>query len=479
MVDPPSTENTLIILKNIKDKYEDHHKVNYTPESIDACVKLSDRYITDREQPDKSIDIMDEVGARAQVHAKPPKSILDLEKKIVEIGVKKVEVVKSQRYEEAARLRDEERQLQEELELANEEWQGNVNKSRKTITEDEVAKVVSMVTGIPVNKVGENDLKKLVNMEKELKSRVIGQDDAIEQISKAIKRSRMGIRSTEKPMGSFIFLGPTGVGKTHLTKMLAENIFGTSDALVRVDMSEYMEKHAVSKLVGAPPGYVGYEEGGQLTEKIRRKPYSVVLFDEIEKAHPDVFNILLQMLDEGHLTDGLGRKVNFKNTMIIMTSNVGARKLQDFGTGVGFGTKAKLDAHDEIMTDVIEDSLKKAFAPEFLNRLDDIIVFRKLDKDGIGKIVDLPIKELTERIKELGYTVKISKKLKDHLVETGYDEKYGARPLNRAIQKYVEDPIAEKLLEGTAEEGDTIKVGIKDGDVTVDIIKPKTEETTE
>lgn len=477
IVDPPSLEDTLVILNNIRERYEDHHKVRYSDEAIEACAKLADRYITDREQPDKSIDILDEVGARAQVNVKPPKSILDLEGKISEIGIEKVNVVKSQRYEEAARLRDEERKLLEELEEANRRWSAESDKSRKLIEAEEVAKVVAMVTGIPVSKVGSDDLKKLVSMDSDLKSKVIGQDEAIEQISMAIKRSRMGIRSTDKPMGSFIFLGPTGVGKTHLAKMLAENVFGTEDALIRVDMSEYMEKHAVSKLVGAPPGYVGYEEGGQLTEKIRRKPYSVVLLDEIEKAHPDVFNILLQLLDEGHLTDGLGRKVNFKNTMIIMTSNVGARKLQDFGTGVGFGTKTKLEAHDELVSDVIEDSLKKAFSPEFLNRLDDVIVFKKLDKEGIGKIVELPLKDLTSRIKEIGYDVKVSKKLKDHLVEVGYDEKYGARPLNRAIQKYVEDPIAEELLKGEAQEGDIIKVGYRDNEVFVEIVKPKSETT--
>ena len=477
IVDPPSLEDTLVILNNIRERYEDHHKVKYSDEAIEACAKLADRYITDREQPDKSIDILDEVGARAQVNIKPPKSILDLEGKISEIGIEKVNVVKSQRYEEAARLRDEERKLLEELEEANRKWNTESDKSRKLIETEEVAKVVAMVTGIPVSKVGSDDLKRLVSMNSDLKSKVIGQDEAIEQISMAIKRSRMGIRSTDKPMGSFIFLGPTGVGKTHLAKMLAENVFGTEEALIRVDMSEYMEKHAVSKLVGAPPGYVGYEEGGQLTEKIRRKPYSVVLLDEIEKAHPDVFNILLQLLDEGHLTDGLGRKVNFKNTMIIMTSNVGARKLQDFGTGVGFGTKTKIEAHDELVSDVIEDSLKKAFSPEFLNRLDDVIVFKKLDKEGIGKIVELPLKDLTSRIKEIGYNVKVSKKLKDHLVEVGYDEKYGARPLNRAIQKYVEDPIAEELLKGEAQEGDTIKVGYRDNDVFVEIVKPKSETT--
>lgn len=472
IVDPPSIEDTLIILNNIKGTYEDHHKVKYTDESIEACVKLSDRYITDREQPDKSIDILDEVGARAQIQMKPPKKVLDLEKKITEIGFKKVDVVKSQKYEEAARLRDEERQLQEDLVKANKEWEVSVDDSRKLITEDDVAGVVSSITGIPVTKVGETDLKKLVNMETELKKEVIGQDKAIEEISMAIKRSRMGIRSNKKPMGSFIFLGATGVGKTHLAKMLAENVFGTEDALIRIDMSEFMEKHAVSKLVGAPPGYVGYEEGGQLTEKVRRKPYSVILFDEIEKAHPDVFNILLQLLDDGHLTDGLGRKVNFKNTMIIMTSNIGARKVQDFGTGVGFNTKSKQESQEEETKGMIEDSLRKAFSPEFLNRIDDIIIFNSLDKESIGKIVDLPLKELTNRIKELGYTVKISKKMKDYLIEKGYDEKYGARPLNRAIQKYVEDPIAERLLKGGSKEGDIIKVGFKNGEVTVEIVSP-------
>jgi len=474
MINPPSTADTLVILNNIKDKYEDHHKVTYTDEAIEACVRLSDRYVTDREQPDKSIDILDEVGARAQVHAKPPKVILDLEEEIVEIGYKKVAVVKSQKYEEAARLRDEERQLQEKLEVETEKWNSDTNKSRKIITEDDVAKVVSMSTGIPVTKVGKDEIQKLINMEKELKTKVLGQDDAITQISKAIKRSRIGINKADKPMGTFMFLGPTGVGKTHLTKMLAENVFGTTDSLIRIDMSEYMEKHAVSKLVGAPPGYIGYEEGGQLTEKVRRKPYSVILLDEIEKAHPDVFNILLQLLDEGHLTDSLGRKVNFKNTMIIMTSNIGARKLQDFGTGVGFGTKAKIETQDILTNDIIQESLKKSFAPEFLNRLDEIIVFNSLTKEDIKKMVELPLKDLTNRIADLGYSVKITPRLKEHIAEVGYDEKYGARPLNRAIQKFIEDPIAERLLEGDVEEGDIIKVGYKKDDVTVEIIKPET-----
>jgi ATP-dependent Clp protease ATP-binding subunit ClpC len=468
-VNPPSLEDTLVILENIKDKYEDHHKVMYTLEAIEACAKLADRYITDREQPDKSIDIMDEVGARSQVHLKPPKHILELENQIVQVDQKKIDVVKAQKYEEAAKLRDEERRLKEDLEIETEVWTNELNTVRKEITEEDVANVVSMVTGIPVSKVSQDDLSRLKNMANTLMSKVIGQDLAVEQISKAIRRNRMGIKSHEKPIGSFIFLGPTGVGKTHLAKKLAEEMFGTQDSMIRVDMSEYMEKHAVSKLVGAPPGYIGYEEGGQLTEKIRRKPYSVVLLDEVEKAHPDVFNILLQVLDEGHLTDGLGRKVDFRNTLIIMTSNVGARKLQDFGTGVGFGTKSKIDNLEEIRNNVIEESVKKTFSPEFLNRLDDIIIFKALEKADIKKIVDIPLGELRERMLEMGYKIKISTKLRDYLVEAGYDEKYGARPLNRAIQRYVEDPIAERMLDGDLKEGDTIKVGYSKGDGTVDI----------
>jgi ATP-dependent Clp protease ATP-binding subunit ClpC len=473
MVEPPSTEDTLTILQNIKDKYEDHHKVVYDEEAIEACVKLADRYITDREQPDKSIDIMDEVGARAQVHIKAPENIVELEGKIVDIEEQKKGVIKAQQYERAAELRDDERQLKEALETATDEWNRSLNEERKVVTEDDVAAVVSKVTGIPVTKVTQNDLAKLKHMATEIKEQVIGQDDAVEQISKAIRRNRIGIKKGDKPVGSFIFLGPTGVGKTHLAKTLAKNVFGREDAMIRVDMSEYMEKHSVSKLVGAPPGYVGYEEGGQLTEKIRRKPYCVVLLDEIEKAHPDVFNILLQVLDEGHLTDGLGRKIDFKNTLIIMTSNVGARKLQDFGTGVGFGTRAKVENLEDLRSGVIEESMKKTFSPEFLNRLDDIVIFNSLGKDDIKKIVDIPVKELKDRMLELGYKLTITPKMKEYLTENGYDEKYGARPLNRAIQKFVEDPIAEKMMDGDIEEGDTIKVGISNGKVTVEVKKPK------
>ena len=475
IVDPPSKDETLIILNNIKNKYEDHHKVNYTTEAIEACVNMADRYISDREQPDKAIDILDEVGARMQVHIKPPQEILDLEEKIAEVGRQKVEVVKQQRYEDAAKLRDEEKNLQDELEHSTNEWAKNLDKVRPTVNEDDVAKVVSMVTGIPVTKVSQSENEKLRHMDKEIKSKVIGQDNAIDKITKAIKRNRVGIKNQKKPIGSFMFLGPTGVGKTHLAKMLAESIFGSPDALIRVDMSEYMEKHTVSKLIGAPPGYVGYEEGGQLTEKIRRKPFSVILLDEVEKAHPDIFNILLQVFDDGHLSDGLGRKVDFKNCLIIMTSNVGARKLQEFGTGVGFGTKSKEDSQDEMAEGVIQDSLKKAFSPEFLNRIDDVIVFKSLDKEDIKRIVDIPLIEVIGRVKEMGYTLKIDDTLKEYLVEKGYDEKYGARPLNRAIQKYVEDPISEKVLENELNIGDTITISYnsKVEDVKIDIKKPK------
>ena len=434
VVDPPSKDETLIILNNIKNKYEDHHKVNYTTEAIEACVNLADRYISDREQPDKAIDILDEVGARMQVHIKPPQEIIDLEEKIAEVGRQKIEVVKQQRYEDAAKLRDEEKHLQDDLEHSTNEWAKNLDRVRPTVNEDDVAKVVSMVTGIPVTKVSQSENEKLRNMDKEIKTKVIGQDNAIDKITKAIKRNRVGIKNQKKPIGSFMFLGPTGVGKTHLAKMLAESIFGSPESLIRVDMSEYMEKHTVSKLIGAPPGYVGYEEGGQLTEKIRRKPFSVILLDEVEKAHPDVFNVLLQVFDDGHLSDGLGRKVDFKNCLIIMTSNVGARKLQEFGTGVGFGTQSKNNAHDEIAEGVIQDSLKKAFSPEFLNRIDDVIVFKSLDKENIKRIVDIPLSEVVGRVKEMGYVLKIEDTLKEYLVEKGYDEKYGARPLNRAIQ---------------------------------------------
>ena len=471
VVNPPSAEHTLIILNNIKDKYEEHHNVSYTDEAIEACVKLADRYITDRFQPDKSIDIMDEVGAKAQVNVVPPASILQLEKQIVDINIKKDEVIKAQKFEDAAKLRDDERKLLASLDVANREWEASMKITKKIVSEEDVAKIVSMTTGIPVDSITKDELSKLLHLDGDLKKLVIGQDDAVEQIVKAIKRNRTGIRKHDKPIGSFIFLGPTGVGKTHLAKMLAGKVFGSEESIIRVDMSEYMEKHAVSKLIGSPPGYVGYEAGGQLTEKIRRKPYSVVLFDEIEKAHPDTFNMLLQVLDDGHMTDGLGRKIDFRNTLIVMTSNVGARKLQDFGTGVGFGTKAKIENLENIRKDEINKSVKKAFAPEFLNRLDDIIIFNSLDKDNIKRIIDIPVKELIARVAEMGYTLEITPNMKNHLCDEGYDEKYGARPLNRAIQKYVEDPISNKILEGELEEGDTIKIGYQKQKVTVTIEK--------
>jgi ATP-dependent Clp protease ATP-binding subunit ClpC len=471
LVEPTNEKDTIQILMNIKDRYEEHHKVTYTIDAIEQCVKLSEKYITDRAQPDKSIDIMDEVGARSQMKSDVPEHIKELEKSIKEIDLKKKEVVRSQRFEDAAKLRDEERDLELKLKQELKIWRSGLDNNRKIITEDDVAKVVSMITGIPVTKVSKNEIEKLNTMETELKSKVIGQDHAIEQTVKAIKRNRMGIKKKDKIIGGFLYLGSTGTGKTHLAKKIAEEVFGSEEHMFRVDMSEYMEKHSVSKLIGAPPGYVGHEEGGQLTERVRRKPYCVILLDEIEKAHPDVFNILLQVLDEGHLTDSLGRKINFKNTLIIMTSNVGARKLQDFGTGVGFGTKAKLEKLEEIRNSVIEDSVKKTFSPEFLNRLDDIIIFKPLNKDDIKRVVDIPIKDLTNRMTELGYSLKITPSLKNYLCEVGYDEKYGARPLNRAIQKYVEDPIAEKLLEGGVNLGDTIKIGYSKNKVVIDIDK--------
>jgi ATP-dependent Clp protease ATP-binding subunit ClpC len=469
LIEPTDSKTTLTILNNIKHKYEDHHKVEYTNEAIEACVKLSDRYITNRVQPDKAIDILDEVGAKSQVNLKPPKKITDLENKLSDINKQKDIVVKQQKYEDAARLRDTERSLQDNLKQANEEWEKDLKTKRKKVTEEDVAKVVSSMTGIPVESITKTEMEKLQNLDKKLKSLVIGQDHAIDQIVKSIKRNKTGIRKHNKPISSFILLGSTGSGKTHLAKMLSKEVFGNEDAMVRVDMSEYMEKHAISKLIGSPPGYVGYEEGGQLTEKIRRKPYSLILFDEIEKAHTDVFNTLLQVLDEGHLTDSLGRKIDFRNTIILMTSNVGARKLQDFGTGVGFGTKAKMDASDEYRKNVIDESVKKTFSPEFINRLDEIIVFNSLTKENIKQIVELPLQELTNRIKELGYNLKISSKMKEHLCEVGYDEKYGARPLNRAIQKYLEDPISEKMLEGNLKEGDTIKVNYTKDNVVVEV----------
>ncbi|MFC3417387.1 ATP-dependent Clp protease ATP-binding subunit [Algoriphagus hitonicola] len=457
MVDATSPEETIQILNNIKDKYEDHHNVNYTPEAIDACVKMSDRYISDRFLPDKAIDILDEAGARVHINnIHVPEDILKLEEEVENIKTEKNRVVKSQKYEEAAQLRDKEKKLLEQLDQAKLRWEEESKSKRFTVDEDSVAEVIAMMTGIPAKRIAQNEGAKLLNMNTELSGKVIGQEEAIKKLTKAIQRTRVGLKDPKKPIGSFIFLGPTGVGKTELAKMLATYLFDKEDSLIRIDMSEYMEKFSVSRLVGAPPGYVGYEEGGQLTEKVRRKPYSVVLLDEIEKAHPDVFNILLQVLDDGILTDGLGRRVDFRNTIIIMTSNIGVRDLKDFGAGIGFASKAKQDNQDEIMKSTIQSALKKAFSPEFLNRLDDVVVFNSLTQDHIFKIIDISLKKLFHRITDLGYQIELTEKAKTFLAEKGYDQQYGARPLNRAIQKYLEDAVAEEILKGDLSEGDVI-----------------------
>ncbi len=457
MVDATSPEETIQILNNIKDKYEDHHNVVYTPAAIEACVKLSDRYISDRFLPDKAIDILDEAGARVHINnIHVPEEILKLESEVENIKAEKNRVVKSQKYEEAAQLRDKEKKLLEQLETAKTRWEDESKSKRFTVDEDHVAEVIAMMTGIPAKRIAQNEGNKLLNMGEELKGKVIGQEEAIKKLTKAIQRTRVGLKDPKKPIGSFIFLGPTGVGKTELAKTLATYLFDKEDSLIRIDMSEYMEKFSVSRLVGAPPGYVGYEEGGQLTEKVRRKPYSVVLLDEIEKAHPDVFNILLQVLDDGILTDGLGRRVDFRNTIIIMTSNIGVRDLKDFGAGIGFANRAKQEGMDDIMKSTIQSALKKAFSPEFLNRLDDVVVFNSLNKEHIFKIIDISLGKLFRRITELGYKIELTEKAKDFLAEKGYDQQYGARPLNRAIQKYLEDAIAEEILKGDLSEGDVI-----------------------
>jgi len=464
MVDPTTPEETIEILHNIKDKYQDHHHVVYTDKAIEQCVKLSDRYMSDRFLPDKAIDILDEAGARVHINnIVVPEDILKLEEQIEQIKVEKNRVVKSQKYEEAAKLRDTEKKLLEQLETAKKSWEDETKKKRYTVKEENVAEVIAMMTGIPVNRVAQNEGDKLLRMGEELQGKVIGQDKAIKQLVKAIQRTRVGLKDPKKPIGSFVFLGPTGVGKTELAKVLATYLFDKEDALVRVDMSEYMEKFSVSRLVGAPPGYVGYEEGGQLTEKIRRKPYSVILLDEIEKAHPDVYNLLLQVLDDGILTDGLGRKVDFRNTIIIMTSNIGARDLQDFGAGIGFGTKARQENIDEITKGTITSALRKTFSPEFLNRLDDVIVFNSLEKKDIHKIIDISLSKLLNRVLTLGYRVELTDKAKDFVAEKGYDPKFRARPLNRAIQKYIEDPIAEEILKAQVLHGDIITADYEDG----------------
>lgn len=457
IVDPPSVDETMQILNNIKSKYEDYHNVSYADEAIDACVKLSDRYITDRLLPDKAIDVMDEVGAR--VHLKNinvPQEILDLEKKIEDIKQEKNKVVKSQRFEEAASLRDSEKRLQEELEKAKNTWEEESKHKRYPISEEDIAEVVSMMTGIPVKRMVQAESDKLRNMATDMKGMVVGQDEAILKVVKAIQRNRVGLKDPKKPIGTFIFLGPTGVGKTELARALSRYMFDSEDSLIRIDMSEYMEKFTVSRLIGAPPGYVGYEEGGQLTEKVRRKPYSVILLDEIEKAHPDIYNILLQVLDDGQLTDGLGRKVDFKNTTIIMTSNIGVRQLKDFGDGVGFATASRVQASEETNKAVIEKALKRTFSPEFLNRVDDVVIFNSLTKENIFDIIDILMKGVMKRLNNLGFTLELTEEAKNFIAEKGYDQQFGARPLHRAIQKYLEDPLAEEILNMSIKPGDVM-----------------------
>ncbi len=464
IVEPTTIDETLQILINIKERYEDHHMVHFSDEALAACVKLTERYITDRHLPDKAIDAMDEVGSRVHLtNINVPQEILDIEEKIEVLKDEKNEVIKSQQYEKAAELRDNERKLQEELESAKKKWEEESKQNRVEVTEEHVAEVVSMMSGVPVTRISESETGRLANLGDQIKGKVIGQDEAVEKVVKAIQRNRAGLKDPNKPIGSFFFLGPTGVGKTQLAKVLARQLFDSQDALIRIDMSEYMEKFSISRLVGAPPGYVGYEEGGQLTEKVRRKPYSIILLDEIEKAHPDVFNLLLQALDDGHMTDGLGRKIDFKNTILIMTSNIGARQLADFGTGVGFGTKAKEEQKIEEAKSVIQNALRKAFAPEFLNRVDDMIMFRSLTREDIYKIIDIEIESLVNRIVDLGYSIDITKGAKDFIVDRGYDEKFGARPLKRAIQKLIEDPLAEEIVKSNLKEGDKIKIDYKKG----------------
>jgi ATP-dependent Clp protease ATP-binding subunit ClpC len=476
VVEPASEEETMQILDNVKDKYEAHHNVIYSPDAIKACVDLTSRFMSDRFLPDKALDALDEAGSRVHIsNIVVPKEIVDIEKKIAEIKDKKTLVVRSQRYEEAAQLRDVEKQLHNNLEEARKKWEEEQKTQRQTVTEDNVAEVVSMMTGIPLQKVGQKENEKLSKMPESIMGKVIGQDEAVSKVVKSIQRGRVGLKDPNRPIGTFLFLGPTGVGKTQLAKILAKYMFDSEDSLIRIDMSEYMEKIAVTRLIGAPPGYVGHEEGGQLTEKVRRKPYSVILLDEIEKAHPEVFNLLLQVLDDGQLTDSLGRKVNFKNTVIIMTSNTGSRQLKEFGTGVGFNTKSKEDNKSEESKSVIEKQLKKTFAPEFINRIDDIITFNSLSKENINSIIDIEIEKLVERVKLLEYTLVLTESAKEHIAEKGYDPDYGARPLKRAIQKYIEDPITEEIIASNPEKGSslTLDYNKEEDKMVVTYKKPK------
>jgi ATP-dependent Clp protease ATP-binding subunit ClpC len=457
LVEQPSVEEAIEILTNIKSKYEDYHNVSYSVEAIEACVKLSDRYMTDRLLPDKAIDVLDEVGARKHIkNINVPEAIIELEKKIEDIKVEKNKVVKSQKFEEAASLRDTEKRLQDELEKAKIDWEEESKNKRFPIEEEDIAEVIHMMTGIPVKRMVQAETEKLRKMGDDLKGAVVGQQNAITKVVKAIQRNRVGLKDPKKPIGTFIFLGPTGVGKTELARTLAKQMFDSEDALIRIDMSEYMEKFTVSRLIGAPPGYVGYEEGGQLTERVRRKPYSVILLDEIEKAHPDIYNILLQVLDDGMLTDGLGRKVDFKNTMIIMTSNIGARQLKDFGEGVGFATATRVEHSDENNKAVIEKALKRTFSPEFLNRIDDVVIFNSLTKEDIFEIIDILMKGVMKRLNSLGFSMELTPEAKAFVADKGYDSQFGARPLHRAIQKYLEDPLAEEILNMTIKNGDVL-----------------------
>jgi ATP-dependent Clp protease ATP-binding subunit ClpC len=481
LVEPTSVEETIEILENIKEKYEAHHNVSYTKEALDACVKLTNRYMTDRFLPDKAIDALDEAGSRVHIiNINVPKKILELEQKLEEVRELKNSVVKKQKYEEAAKLRDDEKNLEKELINQQEIWENDSKLHRETVDQDNVADVVSMMSGVPVNRIAQTEINKLAELPELIKGKVIGQNDAVNKVVKAIQRNRAGLKDPNKPIGSFIFLGQTGVGKTQLAKVLAKELFDNENSLIRIDMSEYMEKFAISRLVGAPPGYVGYEEGGQLTEKIRRKPYAVVLLDEIEKAHPDVFNMLLQVMDDGHLTDSLGRKIDFRNTIIIMTSNIGARKLKDFGQGVGFGTAAQTSQADANAKGVIENALKKTFAPEFLNRVDDVMIFNNLNRDDIHKIIDIELEILFSRIKALGYDLTLTKKAKDYIADKGFDSDYGARPLKRAIQKYIEDALAEEIINSNLKEGDAITMDLdeKKNELSIKIKKQK-KKTTE
>jgi len=476
VVEPATEEETIQILDRIKDKYESHHNVIYTDEAIKACVDLTTRYMTDRFLPDKALDALDESGSRVHIsNIVVPKEITEIENKISEVKEKKTLVVRSQKYEEAAKLRDVEKQLHTNLEDARKKWDDEQKNNRQTVTEENVAEVVSMMTGVPLQKVGQKESEKLGNMSDEIMGKVIGQDKAVEAVIKSIQRGRVGLKDPNRPIGTFLFLGPTGVGKTQLCKILAKHLFDSEDSLIRVDMSEFMEKFAVSRLIGAPPGYVGHDDGGQLTEKVRRKPYSVILFDEIEKAHSEVFNILLQVLDDGQLTDSVGRKINFKNTVIIMTSNNGSRQLKDFGTGIGFNTKVKEDQKREQEKEVIEKELKKTFAPEFLNRIDEIITFNSLTKEDIYKIIDIELEKVIGRIRKMDFDLELSDEAKEYISEKGYDPEYGARPLKRAIQKYIEDPLTEEIIKSNPKKGSKMSLEYdKENDsMVVNIVKEK------